>query len=189
MYSDACDLFRIIPEDIIRERFQKSNTMGAELDFTFLGFEEIYQLVNKYVPKDKIIIDLGCAYAFQAWYFRDNPKYIGVDNGVTINDTFDTGNAEYYLESIQDFLNNTMQALNIDKNDCFAICSYVPNSDARAIVAEAFPNNSLVYYPGQMGHFNVWDTELPEKDAVESGHYHASSVEQAWKTEADQERE
>lgn len=184
MHSEACDLFQIIPEDIIRDRFQSSETMGAELDFTFLGFEEIYKLANKYVPKGKIIIDFGCAYAFQAWYFKDNPKYIGVDNGITINDTFDIGNAEYYLESIQNFIKLTMRELDIKKDDCFAICSYVPNNDARTLVAATFPNNSLVYYPGKMGHFKVWDMELPEKDAVESGHYNPNP-----EPEIEQERE
>ena len=77
MKHECCELFRIIPKEEIKKVF--SGTAAAELDHTFLAFEEVYKSVLNFVPKGKTIIDLGCAYAPQAYYFTEYAKYIGVD--------------------------------------------------------------------------------------------------------------
>ena len=73
-----CELFSLIPREKLDYLFEHSGA-SAELDYTFLGFEDVYKDMLNFVPKDKTIIDLGCGYAAQSYYFRENEKYIGVD--------------------------------------------------------------------------------------------------------------
>lgn len=142
---EECELFTIIPREEIDRVFTKSNTASAEMDFTFLGFEEVYKSILNFVPKNKIIVDLGCGYAAQSYYFTKYKKYIGVDNGIEDNVHFVTENMEYYNMSIQNFCKMiTEQNWNLE--EIFAICSYVPDKDARKTVKETFPY-CLVYYP------------------------------------------
>lgn len=144
--DEPCELFKLIPREKINKIFTTSQTVGAECDHTFLGFEEIYKAVTLFVPKDKIIIDFGCAYAFQSWYFRDYRKYIGVDNGVRCQDVLETENSEFYFMSIQEFIRKIFPILGYRKEEMFAICSYVPDEEAREMVRKCFLY-CLVYYP------------------------------------------
>ena len=57
--KEYCELFRIIPRDKIDEVFRTSKTVSAECDYTFLGFEEVYKAVTLFVPKIKVLLDLG----------------------------------------------------------------------------------------------------------------------------------
>ena len=141
-----CELFQIIPIEKLDEVFRTSKTVSAECDYTFLGFEEVYKAVTLFVPKNKVIIDLGCAYAFQSWYFRDYKKYIGVDCGTNPEDVFRTDNSEFYRMTIQDFYRKAFPKLGYSMDDVFAICSYVPDDDARNLVRMCF-HHCLVYYP------------------------------------------
>ena len=149
MKYEPCELFNLIPKEEIDKIFMTSETVGAECDYTFLGFEEVYKAVTLFVPKNKVIIDLGCAYAFQSWYFQNYRKYIGVDNGLNINDVFMTKNSEFYFTSIQKFIEEIFGTLNYNKEEVFAICSYVPDKEARDMVREFFPY-CLVYFPEQV---------------------------------------
>lgn len=142
---EECELFRLIPREKLDELFKNSNA-SAELDKSFLGFEKVYKSVLNFVPKSKIIIDFGCSYATQSWYFRDYKKYIGIDSDTNENSVIHTENSEYYYTSIQNFIVNIFPNLNIPKENVFAICSYVPDEKAREMVRERFPN-CLVYYP------------------------------------------
>ena len=156
---EPCELYKLIPREKISRIFEKSETAGAELDYTFLGFEEVYKAVKMFVPKSRVIIDFGCGYAFQSWYFRDYRKYIGVDSNITENDILRTGNAEFYFMSIQKFIDNRVRkdrfgfyhiiisATEAERiENVFAICSYVPDTEAQRLVRETFPH-CLVYYP------------------------------------------
>ena len=142
MKHECCNLYKIIPKEEIKKVF--SGTAAAELDHTFLAFEEVYRSVLDFVPKGKTIIDLGCAYAPQAYYFAEYAKYIGVD--VIIPDIhFTTANMTLYQMSAQQFCKKVIDE-KWDLDNCFAICSYVPDDIARKCVRETFPN-CLVYYP------------------------------------------
>lgn len=143
---EPCELYKLIPREKIEHVFQTSQTVGAECDYTFLGFEEIYKAVTLFVPKSKVIIDLGCGYAFQSWYFRDYRKYIGVDYDSNINDVLQTKNSEFYFVTIQDFIKEIFFKLGYRKEEIFAVCSYVNDTEAREMVREHFPY-CLVYYP------------------------------------------
>lgn len=140
---------RVIQTDSAREIdkiFSELNTASAELDRMFLGFEEVYKAVTMFVPKSKIIIDFGCAYAFQSWYFKDYEKYIGVDSSVSNEDVLKTDNSKFFFMSIQEFIKEQFLKLGYKKEDIFAVCSYVPDEKARMMVKEYFPY-CLVYYP------------------------------------------
>lgn len=143
MKFEACELFNIVPKHEIEQVFS-NGTASAELDYTFLAFEEVYRSILNFVLKDKIIIDLGCAYAPQAYYFTEYNGYIGVD--IEIPEVhFITENMTLYQMKIQQFCRKVIdEKWNLE--DYFAICSYVPDVDARRCVRETFPN-CLVYYP------------------------------------------
>ena len=147
---NLCELYQLIPKDKLDRIFETSQTVAAECDYTFLGFEEVYKAVTLFVPKSKVIIDLGCAYAFQAWYFREYRKYIGVDNDckdvrITLNE-LGINNANYFSCSIQKFIEIVFPALPYTLNEVFAVCSYVPDREVREMVRKFFPH-CLVYYP------------------------------------------
>ena len=140
---EVCDLFKIIPKNEL-ERVFSDGTASAEMDMTFLGFEEVYKSVLNFVPKNLAIIDLGCAYASQAYYFLDYKEYIGCDINIP-KVHFKTPNMQLYEMTIQGFCRMVIKE-NWDLRKCFAICSYVPDEEAREIVRNTFPN-CLVYYP------------------------------------------
>lgn len=145
---ELCELYKLIPKDKIDRVFQVSKTASSELDCTFLGFEEVYRAVTLFVQKDRIIIDFGCGYAFQSWYFKDYRKYIGVDVGHEAEDVLnvlETGNSDFYNMRIQQFI-AMFPRMGYEPEEVFAICSYVPDTDAQRLVRETFPH-CLVYYP------------------------------------------
>lgn len=148
--NEPCELYQLIPKDKLSRIFETSHTVGAECDYTFLGFEEIYKAVTLFVPKNKVIIDLGCAYGFQAWYFRDYRKYIGIDNDVCdcldVLKELEISNADFYYLSIQRFIQGIFPALGYSFDEVFAVCSYVPDAKVREMVRKFFPY-CLVYYP------------------------------------------
>ena len=145
---NKCELFDLIPRQEIDRVFAESETAGAEMDMSFMAFEEVYKAITLFVPKSKVILDLGCAYAPQSHYFADYRKYIGVDLPIGNDIRFDKNeNCIIFLQSIQKFINETLKTLPYKNTDYFAICSYVPDQDARKLVRETF-ENCLVYYPG-----------------------------------------
>lgn len=144
--TEVCDLANKIPNEEIKKVFDESLTASAELDHSFLAFEEVYKGIVNFVPKHKIIVDLGCAYAFQAYYFKDYKQYIGIDCGFCSDSgRYKTANTIFYNMTIQDFCKKVIDE-NWNLNDVFAICSYVPDDEARDCARKTFPN-CLVYYP------------------------------------------
>ena len=120
----------------------------CELGPDFLGFLDIYFDLKEKVPKDFIILDMGCYQAVQAYYFKDYTKYIGIDNAVENEFRLCQKNAEYYLESIQDFIQKRLPKMNLDMEKVFAICSYVPSEKAMEMVENTFKYHR-VFYPGR----------------------------------------
>lgn len=144
---EPCKLFGMIPRHIIDNLFDNSNA-SAELDYGFLCFEDVYMRALEVTTPETTIIDLGCAYATQSWFFKDYKKYIGVDNDGNDKTVIHTDNAEFYFMDIQTFIREVLPTLDLDLDNTFAICSYVPDEEARRMVADTFPN-CLVYYPGK----------------------------------------
>lgn len=146
-----CELFSLIPRDKLDYLFRHSEAF-AELDFTFFCFEEIYREVLHSVPKDMVILDLGCAYATQSYFFRDHAKYIGVEPFKDNDSVIHTENSEFFFTTIQDFISRILPSLGLDLNQVFAVCSYVPDFAASDLVMQTFPHHR-VFYPGAT---DVW---------------------------------
>lgn len=139
-----CELFEMIPKSEIDRVFR--GTAAAELSSDFMGFEDAYKVASIMVPKSWDIIDLGCGYAAQAYYFTKHLRYFAVDAPAWSDVIrFKTDNMKLYVMTIQEFVEKHLD--DFDLNCTFAICSAVPDEDARNTVAEYFPNR-YIWYPG-----------------------------------------
>ena len=128
--------------------YQLDRVLGqdiCDIDPTFLGFTSIYLALASIIPKHWTIVDLGCAYAPQAFIFKDHRAYIGVDLGLA-KERFEAENTTHYTMPIADFIDKHGPDLHEDTT--FAICSYVPpwHHDNMALVRGAF-KNVFTYYP------------------------------------------
>ena len=52
---------------------------ASQIDPTFLGFVDVYYHLAAIIPRHWTIVDLGCAYAPQAFCFQHHKKFVGVD--------------------------------------------------------------------------------------------------------------
>jgi len=132
-------LLKLLPKEQVRDVM---NQNMCELDYTFLGFTDIYEHLSYIIPIHFIILDLGCYVATQSFYFKNHKSYIGVDT-ITLK-RFEFENTTHYIKSIQDFLLEDLQKYDLEKT--FAICSYVPDDDAKRLVRAKF-QNLFVFYP------------------------------------------
>jgi len=131
----------------------------------------MYYHLSKIIPKNRTVFDLGCAYAFQAWYFRHHKKYIGVDILCKIKDRISFPNTRHYMCSIESFIQNHCREKREDPN--FAICCYVPpwHQDNEALVRKHF-DHVFVFYPSLRDHDDVdhplgWDVlDMPPRKPV-----------------------
>ena len=144
-----CNLIakNIIPKEELDRVFEYSESASAEMDASFLCFDDEYEYVLANTNPSDIIIDLGCAYNPQCWYFKDYDRYIAVDLPLFDDVRFDSGNVEFYIMPIQKFIKEELPKLNLDLNNVVAICNAVPDEEARNMVMETFPRY-LVAYPG-----------------------------------------
>jgi len=112
----------------------------------FLGFIGIYERLAEIIPEHWTVIDLGCAYAPQAFLFHRHNGYIGVDLMTPTEIRFAPSNARHFLMSISNFIEK--HGNEFDQNRTFAICSYVPPwaGDNRKLVRETF-ENVFTFYP------------------------------------------
>lgn len=142
--NDVCELYQMIPKSELDRVFE--GKASAELGRDFLCFEEPYKLASMIVPKTWTIVDLGCAYAAQAYYFAEHLKYIGVDC-FTEKDMirFRTDNMELYEMTIREYVRDHIKKLDFEHT--FAICSAVPDRQAQKLTLFQFPNH-YVWYPG-----------------------------------------
>ena len=137
--SDAHELFKLIPNNQTRWVFSQKD---CELEHDFLGFTEFYKHLSFIIPTHFTIVDLGCGYAPQSFYFTKHKQYIGVD--VFEGERFFALNTRHYTKTIQDYVRTDISKL--DLCEVFAICSYVPDEEAKELVRNTFPN-LFVYYP------------------------------------------
>lgn len=141
----------LIPEDELKE---KLNQYFCELDNHFLCFEKIYSAVASIVPHDKIIIDIGCYMGAQAYFFLDNPVYIGVDNYEAVISTapkrFTTKNSVHIVSDAITWISHKRWEEitgSIDLNKMYVICSGMPNEGVRELIYDIFPN-CIIFFPG-----------------------------------------
>ena len=144
MREELDDIFNYMPIEEADRLFKKNYRMSGNMDYTFMGFTGVYKSLLSIVPKHFTIIDLGCCYAAQCYYFKDYEQYIGVD--VLEEERFRTENATHYQMSIQKFIKEVLPELHLNLKQCFAVCSYVNDDKAMELARKTFPN-ILVYYP------------------------------------------
>lgn len=138
-------LFKTLEKDVQYKvqlyRILEENS--ADISTDFLGFMQAYHHLSLFIPTDRVIYDMGCAHAFQAYYFRFHRAYVGVDLLTKVKNRLSTPNASHLLMSIEEFVTNHK----IDKLH-FAICNYVPpwGSGSEVFVRKHF-EHLFVYYP------------------------------------------
>ena len=166
----------LIPKSEMERVFRESYSAAAEIGPDFMCFEEPYQAAVRVADKDSIILDLGCAYAPQAYYFTDCKQYIGVDMpmvrpehplnypNIKPETRFHPDNARFYIMEIQQFIQTVLPKLKLDMNHVIAVCSAVPDTQARQLVIDTFPIH-YVSYPGQKTYSTL---PLPEKTLEEA---------------------
>lgn len=135
------ELLDIIPPDQLEAVF--SSDM-CDIDCEFMGFTETYKALASIIPKHFTIIDFGCAFAPQVFYFENHKRYIGVD--VCSLDRFHAANTEHYQCSIQEFISNSGLYKLPHPSEIFAICNYMPDDNAAYLVRHTFPN-VYTFYP------------------------------------------
>lgn len=138
------EVFEYLPIEEADRLFKKNYRMSGNLDYTHMGFTRVYKSLLSIVPKHYTIIDLGCSYAAQCYFFKDYEAYIGVD--VDDEERFATDNTTHYQMSMQKFIKEILPDLHLNLKECFAICSYVPDAEGTELARHTFPN-ILVYYP------------------------------------------
>lgn len=97
--------------------------------------DTMYKALSITIPKHWVVVDIGCAYAAQAYYFKDHKKYIGIDlNPVGVckdfknlkegifRFTFD--NTEHWVKNAVDLTKDDFKDL--DLSQTFAIMNYNP---------------------------------------------------------------
>lgn len=142
------ELLSVIPNDQLEEVFTGEY---CDIDVEFMGFTEQYKALSEIIPKHFTIIDMGCAFAAQSYYFEKHRAYIGVD---IFNKAkrFHTNNTTLIICSIQEFIKNRLPIMGLDLESTFAICNYMPDFEAAKMVREKFPN-VFVFYPSRVGNY------------------------------------
>ena len=134
-------LLSMLPKEQVESVFKQKE---CDIEPQFLGFVDIYEQLSKIIPKHFTVIDLGCAYNPQCFFFKDHKQYIAID--ISDCEKFKTDNCTIYNESIRYFIDTHLGEFNLEQT--FAICSYVPNwyGDNLKMVRDSF-KNLFVYYP------------------------------------------
>lgn len=135
------DLLNLIPED------QKNHVCSydkCEIDHEYIGFIDKYYYLSQIIPKEYVVIDFGCGYNAQSFYFQQHKRYISVDVDPCFK--FKSPNCDIYQMSIQKFISNRRNQINFEDKEVFALCSYVPDDNAQELVKNTF-RDCFVFYP------------------------------------------
>lgn len=91
----------------------------CDIDGSFLGFVDTYYHLSKIIPKDWIVIDFGCAYNPQAYFFRSHKKFVAVD--IDKCKKFKFENTEIHEDGLVKYIQHNPNNFKV-----FAICNNVP---------------------------------------------------------------
>lgn len=133
------------PQDMVDLVFSGET---PDIDYEFVGFVNVYAYLSKIIPRHWTIIDLGCAYAPQCWYFRKHKRYIGVDmyNGPR----FFVENTKHVIMDIRDYCRMRLFeefCEGVTVKPVFAICSYVSGKKEDLDFVHNYFQYSFTYYP------------------------------------------
>lgn len=141
-HEDAhAELFKLFPAEQIEAVFSQPE---VDIDSSFLGFVDVYRNLSRIIPEHFTVIDLGCAYNPQCFFFAGHKEYVAVDVEQKVR--FMSPNCTFYQKTISAFISEDLKRF--DLSETFAICSYVPpwyGHDSK-VVRETF-RNLFVYYP------------------------------------------
>ena len=165
---EICDCFKRISKEEIDRVFRESESASAEMDPSFLCFEEAYKLASKLANKDTVILDFGCAYAPQSYYFTHCAKYIGVDLPFGNNVRFSPENAEFYLMSGQRFIEKVLPGIECDPYNTIAICSWCPDRKLQEMV-KRFRNHIVCYGSEFDASFENFQMDSPLSEYLADG--------------------
>ena len=108
-----------------------------------------YYYLSKIINKDCTVIDVGCAYNAQAYFFLNHAKYIAVDLEFPDDDIhieyFHPEGTDFYKMSGQTFIHDILPTLDLNLKKTFAICHWVPSDECQKMVRETFPNCFVIY--------------------------------------------
>ena len=120
------------------------NQEYCDIECVFLGFVDTYEYLSYLIPKHYAIIDLGCAYNAQCYFFKNHKIYIAVDESKRLK-RFQSDNCIIYINDIDNFILNDLPILQFNLKETFAICNYVPMKDYN-LIKQTF-DNLYIYYP------------------------------------------
>ena len=149
-FTDVSHYIRaLIPDDEFERVMNTDAWAEISCDNLVCDAEAYYMLYRK-IPKDYVVIDIGCAYNAQSFLFQEHKKYIGV-NPESHNKDYTFGHfqakgTEYYGITGQEFMEKILPTLDVNLEKTFAICTYVPDDQCQEMVRETF-KNCYVFYP------------------------------------------
>lgn len=130
-------LLTLLPED------QKEHIFAypyCDISDDFIGFIDTYYYLSKMIPKHWTVIDFGCGYNAQCFFFTEHTRYIAVD--FPGHPRFCASNTELVDSPIQEYLEQWQG--NVDT--VFAISNYVTTTSTRQLISAIFPN-CYCFYP------------------------------------------
>ena len=108
-----------------------------------------YYYLSKMINKDWTVINVGCAYNAQAYFFLNHAKFIAVDLEFPDDDIhieyFHPEGTDFYKMSGQEFIHDILPTLDLNLKKTFAICHWVPSDECQKMVRETFPNCFVIY--------------------------------------------
>jgi len=137
------ELLDLIPKE------QLNSVLGqpdCDIEPYFLGFIDTYKALSTLIPTHFTVIDLGCGFNPQCFFFKDHLKYIAVDSYPDIK-RFMTDNCTFYDMDISDFIKKHISEFNLDET--FAIMNYVPlwGKNTHNELTRKHFKNLYIYYP------------------------------------------
>ena len=142
----SIQLYREIPGDQMNAVFGQER---CDIDATFMGFVKKYKNLSEIIPRHYTVLDFGCAYNPQSFLFKDHKQFIAIDYCPDMV-VFQAPGTEFSRSSAQEFIENRIDQFDLDET--FAICSYLPDYEARELVRKTF-KNVFVFYPSNKKQF------------------------------------
>jgi len=137
---------------LMRTKYSKQVTAildanSGDIDPSFLGFMDTYELLAKLIPANWTVYDFGCGYGFQCYFFRKHKRFIMVNPEHREEyDVFAPKEwCEYQAKTTGEFINSNV----LTGRQNFAICNYVPpwhGENSGALVRKHF-EYCYVFYP------------------------------------------
>ena len=132
------------------ERVIKSDA-SAEIDCNNMTCGRgTYYMLSKMIPKDWTVIDFGCAYNAQSYFFQNHARHIAIEPEWKNTDFhfeyFIAPRTEIMFTTGQDFINDLLPNMNLNIDKTFAIVNYVPSGACNLLVRQTF-KNVFTFYP------------------------------------------